>query len=248
MRKWTIWPLDLGTLHRKRSNFLYMEQNDAPIDVPVLAFLLQSEDHYVLVDTGCDKPEHTMSCHRPFDKTPNQQLSAALSAHGVSPKDIELVILTHLHWDHVYGIKYLPNARFLTQHEELRYAVAPLPFHAQAYESRAYGMDPPWAAVPIEPIDGDIELVEGIMVLWLPGHTPGSQSVLVESPSGKCLIAGDNVPLMENWHGRPPFWPHIPDTHHYDLSAYYHSWRRMEKLGARIIPSHDPAVLDSINY
>ncbi len=245
---WTIRPLWIGTLHRKRSSFLYAGGSSDPLDVPVTAFLLEKGDTRVLVDTGCDDPLTAYDDHHPFERPPEQHLLARLDALGVDPKSIGLVILSHLHWDHSYGLDLLPEARFVVQGSELRYASAPLPWHARSYDSFVVGRTPPWARTPWDVIDGDRELMPGLGVLLSPGHTPGMQTVTVQAATGLYVLPSDNVPLYENWEGRPPTWPHIPDTHHYSLADYYETFLQLERLGGRLLPPHDFRIFDREVY
>jgi glyoxylase-like metal-dependent hydrolase (beta-lactamase superfamily II) len=80
----------------------------------------------------------------------------------------------------------------------------------------------------------------------LPGHTPGSQGILVETDAGRYLIAGDCLDSYDNW-----YWkgdediPHIPSAAITDVIAFDESFRRIESLGCEPIPSHDDRVLET---
>ena len=77
----------------------------------------------------------------------------------------------------------------------------------------------------------------------LPGHTPGSQGVLVDTDAGRFLLAGDTIDTYENWEGNEHT-DHIPSGVHTDLFQYFDSFRRIEELDCEVIPSHDGAVLE----
>jgi N-acyl homoserine lactone hydrolase len=94
----------------------------------------------------------------------------------------------------------------------------------------------------IRSVDGDVTLAPGISVVPLPGHTPGSQGVLVEGASTRYLIAGDCVYLYENWNGDAEA-EHIPVGLYTDPVAYERSLQRIEALDCEVIPSHDALVL-----
>ena len=81
---------------------------------------------------------------------------------------------------------------------------------------------------------------------FLPGHTGGSQGVLVDTTDGPYLLPGDLVPLYDNWplDGGPP----VPNGNHTDLYAYDRSFRRVAGLGATVLPSHDMRVLEHEAY
>jgi N-acyl homoserine lactone hydrolase len=242
---WKVTPLHVGTLHRKERNFLYASGSEKPLDVPVTMFLLQSGRTNVLVDTGCADPETALDHHRPLDRAQDQHPLAALARHGLEPWQIHVVLTSHLHWDHCYGNAYFPESCFLVQADELAYARAPLPWHEGSYETHeSSGPCPPWADTPYKTLDGDTELMPGLTVLRTPGHTPGLQSVLVETREGPFIMPSDTVPTYANWEGRGAHWPHIPATTHYDLSAYYETLQRIEETGARLLPSHDFRVIE----
>jgi N-acyl homoserine lactone hydrolase len=242
--RWTVTPLHVGTLHRRERNFLYASGGDTPLRVPVIMFLLRSGDTNVLVDTGCADPQTAHDHHRPLERAPEQHPLAALAAVGVAAERIDLVVTSHLHWDHTYGNDLFPSARFLVQATELAYARDPLPWHRGSYETAGPGEPPPpWAGTDYTTLDGDDEPLPGLTLLHTPGHTPGLQSVLVETADGPVIMPSDTVPTYANWEGRGGHWPHIPATTHYDLSAYHDTLVRIERTGATVLPSHDFRVL-----
>jgi glyoxylase-like metal-dependent hydrolase (beta-lactamase superfamily II) len=217
------------------------------LDVPCLAWLILGGTRPVLVDTGPPDQDFCARHHRPVEQNPGEKLPALLGALGVDPASIETVVLTHLHWDHCFNAGCLPNARFFVQQAELRYAVAPLPVDRQAYEALTPGLVPPWMAYydRIAVVCGDIELLPGIRLLHTPGHTPGSQSVAVETIRGPWLIAGDTVPVYANWRTGGE---KIPSGLAQDLRVYYDTLNKLKKFGDNILPGHDAAVLEHTVY
>jgi N-acyl homoserine lactone hydrolase len=79
----------------------------------------------------------------------------------------------------------------------LKEAVWPVPFQRPIYETNQRGRTPPWVDIldRMDVVFGDADVVPGIRVLRPPGHTAGSQGVLVDTPAGPYLIAGDLIPL-----------------------------------------------------
>jgi N-acyl homoserine lactone hydrolase len=242
----SITPLELGTLTVDRSTLTYMRGFGEPVDVPVVAWLLRDERRTWLVDTGAPPVAYTQARIARMRQRPEQTLPARLRAHGVEPRDVDTVIFTHVHFDHVGGHHELPAARFLVQRAELEYARAPLPVHARGYQHPDAGFPPaPWLDLDWEILDGDAPLAEDVRVLLTPGHTPGLQSVIVDTGAGPIAVASDNVPLHENWEGAPPAERHIPSGVHVDLRACYASFERLERTGAAVLPGHDPALFAS---
>lgn len=248
--KLTIHPVDLGTLVAiDKSIFTLRHNQGIAMDVPCLAFLVLGGPQTVLVDTGPCSPKWAETYHRPLAKRPEQEVPAALGRFGVAPQDVDLVIWTHLHWDHCFNLEHFPKAAFVLQKRELTYAVAPLPVDAGPYEAGIPGIHPPWMAVydRIRVIDGDVELFPGLKTLLLPGHTPGFQGVAVETESGPWVIAGDSVPLYENWEVSPPG-AATPGGIYQDLFAYFDSLTKLKIFQKHLLPGHDARVLSHDAY
>jgi N-acyl homoserine lactone hydrolase len=241
----TIRALDVGTLiGMPKPTLTYMRGWGETYDPAVTMFVIEGGESPILVDTGPATPEVAWELHRyELVQTASQHPLAALRDSGIEPGDIKTVINTHLHWDHCSNNALFPDARFLVQKRELLYAVDPLEWNRVAFE-KIPGVQPQWFATwgQIETVDGENTIAPGISTVLLPGHTPGSQGVVVEADGGRYLIAGDCVPTYENWRGDDES-KHIPDGLYYDLIAYEESFRKIEALDCEVIPSHDPAVL-----
>jgi N-acyl homoserine lactone hydrolase len=211
----------------------------------MIMFLIAGGEAPIIVDTGTLDPEWTKKYHH-YDlvRDPEQEAGRVLRKAGVDPGDVAVVINTHLHWDHCSNNALFSEANFYIQARELAYAANPLPIHRAAFE-KVRGIRPPWLEVwdRIETVDGDGEIVPGVSVVSLPGHTPGSQGVLVDAGDTRYLLAGDCIDTYENWDGNQQT-PHIPSGSHTDLFEYYSSFDKIEKLGCEVIPSHDPAVVE----
>ncbi|MFD7408205.1 MBL fold metallo-hydrolase [Streptomyces sp. NPDC059866] len=111
----------------------------------------------------------------------------ALAAHGLTADDIDTVVLTHAHWDHVQNIDLFPHATLVLHPDERRYAHTP---HANDWAT------PAWTGLLLEQLpvrevaDGE-ELIPGVSVIALPGHSPGSIGVVVQTEAGRATITGD---------------------------------------------------------
>jgi N-acyl homoserine lactone hydrolase len=214
-------------------------------DVPQIMFVITGGPRPVVVDTGTPEPAFVREHHGyDFERPDEQHPLKALARLGVDPLDVELVINTHLHWDHCGNNALFTNARFVVQAAELEYARDPLEPTRVAFENTDL-IDPPW--VPVEDrfdvVRGDVDVAPGLSVVWLPGHTPGSQGVLVDTAEGRFLIAGDCVNLYRNWEGDGKL-RHIVNGSLMNLREHLDSYAKIERLGAEVIPSHDPLVLE----
>lgn len=238
-RLWTIAPLVLATAVRDLSQVLLMAPMGNGVDGAVLAWLLQSGDEKILVDTGFGAMD-TPDLKNNFSRTPEQTLESQFGRFNIVPEEIRLVVNTHLHVDHCGGNCFLPNARFLVQKSELEYAQNPLPIHRPAYDVDLSPMD-------LELLEGDTQITEGVRTIVTPGHSPGSQAVLVDTGKGLYVIAGDTIThyLCMDVSKGTSFWP---GPLYVNLKEYYESLDQLRDLGGTILPGHDPLVLKQTTY
>ncbi|MDR2133179.1 MAG: N-acyl homoserine lactonase family protein [Clostridiales Family XIII bacterium] len=229
-----IIPLHLGTITRPKSNMILdSPPSDERGDFPLLAYYLKGE-RGILVDTGGNPPDDPYGQKaQPYTRAPKQELPNALRAAGVAPADIEIVILTHLHWDHAANNHLLPNARFYCQRAEYDFIQNPTPEASMGYEFERV------RKTPYELVDGDAKLFDSVSVLLTPGHTKGGQCVVVDTAEGKVVLTGDLVTLRESYRMHPP----RPNGLCVDREAMLTSLRKVKAVSERILPGHDPSVL-----
>jgi N-acyl homoserine lactone hydrolase len=214
--------------------------------LPMMMFVIIGGDHPIMVDTGT--PEATFVrekfAYSTFERPEAEDPLKVLGQAGIDPSDVRHVVFTHLHWDHCSNLGLFPNATFTVQERELRYAIKPIALHNRAYQHLP-GTQPPWLPVldRVNPVRGTVEIAPGVSTVLLPGHTPGSQGVLVETDGGRFLIAGDNLDSYDNWTGDAAT-PHIPSGAFSNLIEYTETFKKIEELECEPIPSHDQRVLD----
>ncbi len=240
-----IYPLYLGMIYLDHTALVYTVDPGKKTPCPLGVFLIKGENTNILVDTGPGDAEWCTKYHYPLTP-PEETITEQLAKHGLKPEDIKIVINTHLHWDHSLGNPLFKNAKIYVQKRELDFAKNPLPCQRVSYEVRIPGADPTWypARDQFVVVDGDYELQEGIKLLLLPGHSPGCQSVLVDTEAGQILIAGDVIQSQDCIDNPQDGIPR-PSGAHIDLSEYYESLRRIVDLKpALILPGHAPHVFE----
>lgn len=243
-----IKPLLVGVFPSfERSTFLLGVEFGTKMKAPCIAWLLEGENgEKILVDTGphlTDSPSARF--HSKIDCSESQRIDQVLIAEGVDPLEIKKVVFTHLHWDHCHHCDYLKNASFTVQKKEADYAANPIEWHRGSYESGLEGIQAPWSSVQdrLQIVDGDVEITPGIHMIHLPGHTPGCAGLTVNTRKGTFVIAGDAVPLLENWEGIGSR-RHIPSALMTDIFQYYQSFEKLEEIGGIVLPAHDFRTFD----
>lgn len=220
-----------------------------PLHVPLYSYLVETSGAGLLLfDLGCCSAERAAAVGRPGvsdRRTPAQAVADA----GFDPAAVATIVVSHLHWDHCEGMDEFANARILVQREELRFAFAPDPEQWQPYDSWELGRRAHWIEHTdrMEPIDGYRRLGPGLRVVPTPGHTPGSQSLLVESDQ-TFLLCGDLFMAYENWLGiegpTGTRTSRIPPGIHSDLRSWRNAVDMIEHHGWIPLPAHDPRILD----
>ncbi|QNO36533.1 N-acyl homoserine lactonase family protein [Protaetiibacter sp. SSC-01] len=148
--------------------------------MPVLAYLVEHPDARVLVDTGLLETHPAAA-----DLDPRVR---PLEEWGLDVASVDIVVNTHLHFDHCGGNRMFAGRPVYVQRAELDDARALGPEYTVPQ-----WVDPPDAALDYVPVDGELELLPGVLLVPAPGHTRGSQIVVVETDAGRVVIAGDTA-------------------------------------------------------
>jgi N-acyl homoserine lactone hydrolase len=236
-----IHPLHVGTISRHKDSFTFKLGYGQNIDVPLIVWYIEGAGKKILLDTGGCDPENPdlKPWVSPYARSQEQELPKMLkSKFGLEPDDIDIVIISHLHWDHCSGNDLFPKAEFIVQKKELESAKNPIPLFAPIYVKKFI------EGFPYTIVDGDKEIVKGVSVILTPGHSEGLQGVLVEAQSNRYFLAGDNISLFESLQ----FNPYWPTGLYVNLRECYASYEKIAKLNAIILPGHDMKVFEKAVY
>ncbi len=179
------------------------EQNR--LDAGLNSLLIRTGSKNILVETGIGNklPEKLVQIY----KQPAQLLDN-LHAVGVAPEDIDIVINTHLHFDHCGWntvrrgdgfVATFPKAKYYAQLGEWEHGRLQLERDAVSYMSPNY--DPLIESGQMELIEGDRQIVPGISVKVFPGHTANMQAVVVSGGGQTACYISDLIPT--SWHLEP---------------------------------------------
>lgn len=178
------------------------ESNRIPLCLGVL-LIKTPRGHNVLVDAGLSsKYEKNAKFLKIYAVERKVTLKDELKGHGLSASDIDLVVNTHLHFDHAGGdTDYdaegrlrpaFPKARYVIQKEEWQDATHPHERNQASYLPENFA--PLEDARCLELVSGEYELEPGLKVIRSGGHTRGHQCVLIDSEGERAVFLGDLIP------------------------------------------------------
>jgi len=230
-----IYPLPICRLHGNKGMFTYRHFYGEEYWFPVFSWLIDMGTEKILID--CPGPAGEMEKYSTAGLKGEdlRSMDECLKENGVSADDITTVILTHLHYDHITGADKFPNARFVVQQKELDFASNPHPLFKKSYRRNLI------ENITFDAVQGDTSLFPGVAVILTPGHTPGAQSVAVETAKGKVIIAGF-CSVKENFFPPEPVnntFPVIPPGIMVNSMEAYDSALRIKQLADIVIPLHE---------
>ena len=228
-----IYPLLLGKLTFNKGMMTYFMNYDQKIWIPNVAWYIKTEDTEILVDTGISGQDMKRYLFGNVYED-YQSIEEALEKRGTNPGRIKIIIQTHLHYDHCGNNRLFPNAKVIVQARELEFARNPHPVFRGSYNPSFF------ESSDFEMVDGEKEIVPGIRVVPVPGHSPGVQAVLVDMEGKKAALTGF-CSVLENF--EPPekirkAWPVIPIGVSVNSLEAYDSMMKLKALADLIIPLH----------
>jgi glyoxylase-like metal-dependent hydrolase (beta-lactamase superfamily II) len=227
--------------HSRRSpeNFIGGDPHDLlqPLDYFVWAIVGPSGT--IVVDTGFDEvmgPRRQRQIVKP--------VGDGLLALGVAPESVEAVIISHMHYDHCGNYDLFPRARYHLQDREMAYATGRcmchqqtrLPFEVEDVVAMVRKVFSGRAAFH----DGEAEIVPGVTVHHIGGHSMGLQSVRVKTRRGHVVLAADATHLYAHFESGRVF-PIVYNVG--DVLEGYETLKKLATSPRHIVPGHDPLVL-----
>jgi N-acyl homoserine lactone hydrolase len=205
--------------------------------MPVGAFLIEHPDGVAVFDTGMHADlEHSKARMRSTAELFEVELTGAdsvvgqLAERGLAPEDVDLAVVSHLHFDHCGGLAQLPDARIVVQKAEWEAA-----FQGPLVDFGVFNPDDFDLGHDRQVLDGGHDLFgdASVVVVPTPGHTAGHQSLLVE---GRLLLTGDAC------YCRLALDLDAPPEFGYDVErqrAGFAWLREQEAAGVHLVFSHD---------
>ena len=168
-------------------------------------------------------------------------LVKSLREKGLETDDIDIVILTHMHWDHCQNTDLFTKARVLVNPTEIDYARAPNKWDLAV----AAGMADMMRNMKVDTVSEGDKVVDGVTIIETPGHTKGHMSILADIDGEKVLLAGDAMPESGS------IARGLPYNVFWDVSDAQESVEKMVAASNVFYPGHDRPFRvegDEINY
>ena len=235
-----VFAVAYARMDRPSSDFYLFspDPHEGPRPITYFLWVVRNAARTIVVDLGFDKRSGDLR-----GRTLLREPMEALAAIGVRPEEVDTVILTHMHYDHAGHGPEFPNAEFVLQEREIAYCTG----KAMRYPPLRRSFDIEHVTDMIRAnfksrvkfVDGDYDILPGISVHLIGGHSGGLQVVRVETDAGPMVIASDAAHFYDTITEQNPFAVIV------SLPEMCAGWERIFELGAtteRVVPGHDPLV------
>lgn len=200
-----MYQLDCGNITAKNLEiFSHKDQYTGESkDLSLSCFLIEKNGKWLLWDTGVpSSAKHTAIEDDNFKTTLDQTLVEQLAQLGLTPNNIDFVILSHLHFDHAANTNMFKKAQLIINRKEFEAAQDPALVEKSHLKPEfiSYHADPAHDNRRVL-LDGNSDLFgdKSIIALDMPGHTPGHMALMVTLPeSGTYVLSGDQWHFHEN--------------------------------------------------
>jgi glyoxylase-like metal-dependent hydrolase (beta-lactamase superfamily II) len=241
---WTVTALRYASRMTTRSDVFYRYaqygEPDGPQEMTYYLWVLRNGSQTIVVDTGFSAAGGAARGRR-FLVEPMEALRRA----GVDPAAVDIVINTHLHYDHTGHLDAFGDAPVLVNRTEFAFWTGPhaqrpqFAAHVEPAEVRALAARVTTGAVTL--MDREAEVAPGVTVAEVGGHSAGQSIVFIEGQQGPIVLASDAVHFYEEVDRDRACAILV------DLALVYRTYdiiRAAIRAGGRLVSGHDPLVMD----
>ena len=175
------------------------------IEVAFNSYVIRTGDHTILIETGAGDKLDSRARERMALPEKHEDLPSIVAAHGIDPETVDIVINSHLHFDHCGGntiltdagpVAAFPRARYFAPRGDWEHAHERHPRDSVSYNDANY--DPLVDAGKMTLVDGDAEIVPGVRMRRAPGHNRDMCVVTAESGGRTFCFFSDLVPTTNH--------------------------------------------------
>lgn len=203
-----LYRVDCGhSLANDESVWTPGENKGKSIEFSSTCYLIQHGNEYVMWDTGV--PEAAIGDPKGWSTLPSlivyhldKTISSQLAQIGLKPADIDYVVVSHTHGDHIGNVGLFPDATVVMQRAEYEWINSPPPSDPKLNTLVQLARKLLGHPRRLELVTGDVDLFRdgSVRLLSTPGHTPGSQSLMVHlAKTGYVILSGDVAHLEDNF-------------------------------------------------
>lgn len=242
LNTWKLTAIQVGTIYT--IDTLRYHECFKPYEIKLWCIAATDGKHKILVDTGIDSKcldWIKMNVDSKIYQSPQMETVIAIkNIMGWEPEDIDIIINTHLHYDHCGSNHYFPNAFIYVQKKEYETAFNPKSPQKQLYAKRFFDKKAisyfRWIF-----LEKETTILPGVICLPTPGHTYGHQSVLFHTTNGTVCVAGDASTTLNNIRQNIEMGVSV------DSKEVLKSLQKIRIRADFILPAHEPSIINGEN-
>jgi glyoxylase-like metal-dependent hydrolase (beta-lactamase superfamily II) len=233
--RYRVTAVNVGNMRVDASEMSYGRGFGQSVEIPVWCAAIEGNGKRIIVDTGISDPQWVARLMCPSWQAPEETIDGALEVLGWTRNSVNVVINSHLHHDHCANNAAFPQAEFFVSLAEWEFAPSPIATQKVLYNQS-------WLAHPLGLFDYTLvqedfyEVLPGLRLVRTPGHTPGHQSLLVNTDEGVLCVSGDAV------NSRESLADGVPCGLLWSTQAGLDSVQRIRSLADRVLMCHDTAI------
>ena len=234
-----VYALKYGERDTKTCQFFYRDEEHAPLTLHYFVWLILGGPQPILFDTGFLEDDAEKRGIRNYVRPSTVVEKVA----GVKANNIPIALISHLHYDHWAGHSLFPKSEFWIQKDEVAFWTGPFgstpAFRGSANVNALAGLVTLNYANRIRIVEGEREVLPGLRVHRVGGHTAGLQIVTVNTARGPVVLTSDASHFYHNVETRQPVQiiTNLPE-----MVAAFETIHELAGAQKLIVAGHDPQV------
>lgn len=174
----------------------YPANDHNQIELRTDPILVQANGLNMLIDSGIGKDKYTDKQKRNYGITEESELVEDLASLGIQPNEIDYILLTHMHFDHISGLTKVENEQYYSIFEKAKIIATQVEWDEMRdpnIRSKSTYWRENWVAIEsqVEPFENEIVITEGVKMIHTGGHSNGHAIIVIENGGEKLIHMGD---------------------------------------------------------